>query len=107
MPTRLHVLGVAIPEDYFRRRPILTVAGLVLGLIALMEWSFRLDYSLGVLYIVPIMIAGTVLTRWQVVVAAIFCAWLRGQFHPPLLPFEFQMRFLMATLAYSAAGLLV
>jgi PAS domain S-box-containing protein len=42
-----------------------------------------------------------------VVVAAVFCAWLRGQFHPPLLPFEFQMRFLMATLAYSAAGLLV
>ncbi|MEP7366841.1 MAG: ATP-binding protein [Acidobacteriota bacterium] len=107
MPTRLQVLGVTIPEDYFRRRPMLTASGLSVAFIALLEWSSNLDYSLGVLYIVPIMIGGTVLTRWQVVVAALFCAWLRGQFHPPVPQFEFFMRFIMATLAYSAAGLLV
>ena len=107
MPTRLRVLGVTIPEDYFRRRPMLTAAGLVIALLALLEWSSQLDYSLGILYIVPIMIAGTVLTRWQVVAASLFCAWLRGQFHPPVQPVEFVLRFLMAALAYSAAGLLV
>ncbi|MBK7931844.1 MAG: PAS domain-containing sensor histidine kinase [Bryobacterales bacterium] len=107
MPTRLRVLGVTIPEDYFRRRPMLTVAGGVLALLAALEWASHLDYSLGILYVVPIMIAGTVFTRVQVVLAAVFCAWLRGQFHPPVLPVEFALRFLMATLAYSAAGLLV
>lgn len=107
MPTRLRVLGVAIPEDYLRRRPMLTAAGLVLGLLTLVEWLWRWDYSLGILYIVPIMIAGTVLTRWQVIVAAFVCAWLRGQFLPPVPQMDYALRFLMATLAYSAAGLLV
>ena len=86
---------------------MLTVAGGVLALLAAVEWASHLDYSLGILYVVPIMIAGTVFTRFQVLLAAVFCAWLRGQFHPPVLPVEFALRFLMATLAYSAAGLLV
>ncbi len=86
---------------------ILVLAVALLAGVGLWESLVKLEYSLGVFYVFPVMTAAMVLTRWQVLAAAAFCAWFRGFFVPALAPIEFTLRFLMAFLAYGGAGLLV
>ncbi len=78
----------------------------LLGVTAL-EWYSQLDFSLGIFYVFPVLIVATVLNRWQVVLAAALCAWVRGNFTPGLTPIEYSLRFAMAVLAYGGMGLLV
>lgn len=85
---------------------LLLAAVLLVGVTAL-EWSYALDYSLGVLYTVPVAIAATVFTRWQTLAAAVCCAWIRSWFTPGLPPIEFWLRFVMAMLAYGGVGVLI
>jgi PAS domain S-box-containing protein len=89
------------------RARALACAVLLLAGVMTLEWYSQLDFSLGVFYVFPIVLAATVLTRAQIVVAACLCAALRGQFTPNLEPIEFWLRFVMATLAYAGIGLLV
>lgn len=84
--------------------------GLGIGVVAtlvLLEWRLNIDYSLGILYVFPVMIAGTVLTSWQIVLAAIFCAYTRGLFITLETPLEHVLRFGMASIAYIGCGLLI
>lgn len=90
-----------------QRSKVLGVALLFLAAITLLEWYSKLDFSLGVFYVFPVLIAAMALTHWQVVLLAAFCAWVRSFFVPELPPIEWGLRFLMAMLAYSGAGLLV
>jgi PAS domain S-box-containing protein len=53
------------------------------------------------------MIAATILTRWQIVLAAIFCAYTRGLFTADETQLEHALRFCMATIAYTGCGLLI
>ncbi len=89
-----------------RVRALVPAFVLLLGVVAL-EWYSQLDFSLGIFYVFPILFAATVLSRSQIIVAACFCAALRGQFTADLPPIDFWLRFLMATLAYAGIGLLV
>lgn len=89
-----------------RARMIALATFLVAGLMTI-EWYSQLEYSLGVFYVFPILCAGTVLGRREMIVAACLCALLRGQFTSVPTPVEFWLRFLMATLAYAGIGLLV
>lgn len=89
-----------------RSQILLTAAGAVAVLVAL-EWHFDFDFSLGILYIFPVMIAATILTRWQIVLAAIFCAYTRGLFTADETHLEHTLRFCMATIAYTGCGLLI
>jgi two-component system sensor kinase FixL len=107
MPTRLSILGVRLPEQFFRRQLILPLAALLIGLLVLLEWTLQADFSLGVLYIIPIAIAGTVLNRVEIILLAIACAFLRGMFTPSTTQLEYSLRFLMATIAFSGVGLFV
>lgn len=107
MPTRLSFLGFKVQDTPAARRNILIVSWLLLALLALLEWQVRFDVSLGILYTVPVAIAALVLNRWQVLMMAVLCAVVRGQFTPYLSNLESVARFLMATIAYAAAGLLV
>lgn len=75
--------------------------------IVVAEWYSKLDFSLGVLYILPVLMAASVLNRWQTLLAAATCALIRGQFQLDLPPIEFWLRFTMAMLAYSGGGLLL
>jgi PAS domain S-box-containing protein len=90
--------------DGGRGQILLIAAGLVLILV-LLEWYFDFDFSLGILYIFPVMIAATLLTRWQIVAAAAFCAYTRGLFTADETHLEHVLRFCMATIAYSGCGL--
>lgn len=80
---------------------------LLLAGVVTLEWYSKLDFSLGVFYVFPIIAAATVLSRSQVLVAACVCAIVRGQFTPGLPPVEMVLRFAMATLAYAGIGLLI
>lgn len=107
MPTRLRVLGIPLPETFFQRGRMLSIALCMLALLVFLEWYSELDYSLGVLYVFPIMVAATVLGRIQILIASVMCALIRDTFHPPMTLIESTLRFLMAVLAYSGAGLLI
>lgn len=89
------------------RTLVMSSATVLLVTIATLEWRYHLDYSLGVLYTIPVVLAATVLNRWQTLAAAVFCAWIRGWFTPNLQPIEFLLRFVMAVLAFGGVGLLV
>lgn len=89
-----------------RTRMMRLAIALVL-LLAGLEWYFNFDFSLGIFYIFPVIVAAMVLKRWQVILAAIVCAIVRGLFTLHETPLEHTLRFCMATIAYSGCGLLV
>lgn len=107
MPTRLSILGVRLPEGLFRRQYVLPVAAGLIGLLVGLEWLLQADFSLGVLYVIPIAIAAMVLNRVEILLLAVVCAVLRGLFTNAPTPLDHTLRFLMATLAFSGVGLFV
>ncbi len=57
--------------------------GLVLiGVIAWCDWRVEINATLGFLYIFPLVLLGTVLNWWQVVIAAAFCTLLSDGLDP-------------------------
>jgi signal transduction histidine kinase len=80
------------------------IAGLV-ALIAVSDWSVGNKASLGILYIIPMMLGGIVLPIPGIAVLAIGCSLLRSAFDLPSPEVEVVLRFTFATLAYLAAGL--
>jgi len=90
-----------------RRALILTLAIGLLAAVVAAEWYSQLDFSLGVFYVLPVLVAATVLNRWQTLLLAAACALIRGEFTPGLPPIEYWLRFVMALLAFSGAGLLL
>ncbi len=89
-----------------RARVLAGIAGLI-AIIAAADWSVGTKASLGIFYIVPMVIGATVL-RWPgIVLLAIVCSSLRSLFDIPSPYMEQLLRFGFATLAYASAGLLV
>jgi PAS domain S-box-containing protein len=82
------------------------VAGLVL-LIALADHAVGNRMSLGVLYVLPMMLGALVLRPTQIVVLALLCSSLRSWFDLPSPHIEMLLRFIFALIAYSACGLVV
>jgi two-component system sensor kinase FixL len=99
-----------VPSVLFRtgnRRVFLTIAGLI-TLIATADWYAGTRASLGVFYILPMVIGANVLEAPAIVILAVICSFLRSLFdlpHPPYL--EELLRFVFATLAYVSSGLFV
>lgn len=89
------------------RGMILGLAAFLFALVVSFEWVSELEFSLGVFYVFPIIVAATVLNRRSVIVLALVSAFVRGQFIAGLATHEFWLRFVMATLAYSGVGLFV
>lgn len=89
------------------RKHMLSLAAAMVAVLALLEWIYDFDFSLGILYIFPVVVASTVLTRWQIVAASIFCAYTRGLFTADETHLEHLLRFGMATIAYTGCGLLI
>jgi two-component system sensor kinase FixL len=89
------------------RKVILLCVALLILLLVTTEWIINIEYSLGVLYILPMLLGGVVLNRRQVVALALFCAFARGLFTDLPTYLDYALRFAMATLAYCGAGLFV
>src|ERR1700681_3845432 len=58
----------------------LLAAGFLIVTIAFVD--SRVNLSFGLLYLFPIILVGTVLPRWQVVLTALLCTWLTDLFDP-------------------------
>lgn len=101
------MFGVRIPEKAFERKRVVPAALVVLGGVTALEWYFKFDYSLGIFYIIPVMVAATALNRWQIVLFGVMCACVRGPFTPANSEVEFFLKFVMAAMAYCGSGLLV
>jgi two-component system sensor kinase FixL len=62
---------------------VVLAAGALIAVIALIDR--RVNLSFGLFYVFPIILLGTVLPRWPVVLVALLCTWLTDLFTP--LPF--------------------
>jgi len=87
------------------RRVALVRACVLIAAIALLDWRVDPNLSFGFLYLVPLILLGPVLSRWQVLVAAFVCTFLADFFDP----FPFTLLALpediLAFAALSGAGL--
>lgn len=107
MPTRLSVFGVPIPERAIERRRVMPVALLLIAALTTVEWHYSFDFSLGVLYTIPVVLASAALNRWQIALFGLFAALARAPFTPAASPVEWLLKFAMATIAYTCTGLLL
>jgi signal transduction histidine kinase len=89
------------------RIKVLALTAKLVALIAFVDWWVGNTFSLGVLYILPMMFAGTVLSARGTAGLAILCAFLRSQFDTPGSHTETNLRFVFASLAYFSSGLFV
>jgi two-component system sensor kinase FixL len=63
-------------------RAALVRAGILIAVIAIIDWRVDLNLSFGFLYLFPMLLVGTALPRWQVVCTALFCTLLSDLFDP-------------------------
>jgi two-component system sensor kinase FixL len=62
------------------RTSVLTRAAVMTALIALVDWRVEGNIQLGFLYLFPMLLVGSVLTRWQIAAAAGVCTLLTELF---------------------------
>jgi two-component system, LuxR family, sensor kinase FixL len=62
-------------------RPLLLRAALLVALIAIADWRIDAEIPLGFLYLLPMLLVGRVLSRWQICVAAVLCTSLTEAFN--------------------------
>jgi signal transduction histidine kinase len=62
------------------RSAVLTRAALMIAAIALIDWRIEGNIPLGFLYLFPMLLAGSVLTRWQIACVAAVCTLLTELF---------------------------
>ncbi len=69
---------------YLHRNPraALIQAAVLVAAIAVIDWRVDLNLAFGFLYLFPMLLVGTALPRWQVVLAALFCTLLSDLFDP-------------------------
>src|SRR5580692_6873889 len=76
-------------------------------MIAVADWAVGNRMSLGVLYVLPMMLGALVLTPVQIILLATVCSSLRSKFDLPSPHIEMLLRFVFALISYSACGLVV
>lgn len=60
----------------------IALAALLIAAIAIIDWRVDLNLSFGFLYLFPMLILGTALERWQLVIAAVVCTLFSDLFDP-------------------------
>jgi len=60
----------------------LLLAGILIAIVALVDWRVRVNIAFGFLYLFPILLLGTVAPRWQIVAAAVVCTFLADLLDP-------------------------
>lgn len=98
----LHVDWLWDPQN---RTRILLLSGALLVAIAAIDWWTKPYFSLGFLYLFPIMMAAGYMPRWAIVLLGIGCALLSEQFSN-LDPADFRIRLGFEALALCGCGLL-
>lgn len=92
--------------EWRNRRRVLAISGALVVAIALLDWLTKPYWSLGFLYLFPIMLAAGFLPRWGVALLAVLCAGLSEAFSS-LDPSEAWFRLAFVSLALVGCGLFV
>jgi PAS domain S-box-containing protein len=87
------------------RVPVLLASGVILLAIAVVDWWTKPYFSLGFLYLFPVMLAAGFLPRWAIVGLGLGCALLSEKFSN-LDPADAHIRLGFETLALCGCGLL-
>jgi two-component system, LuxR family, sensor kinase FixL len=99
-------------KDFFsiyapaNRAKLLTVAGILVAAIAVLDWTTMPYLSIGFLYLFPIIIVGGFLSRAQIVGAALVCAFLQEAFSN-LPENEAVVRLIFSSAGFIGTGLLL
>ena len=88
------------------RMLLLASAGGIL-LTALVDWKIRPNVSLGLFYVLPILVAGMWLSRLQIVAVAALCTLLREAFSPSAWDADLAARTALVLIAFTGAGLFI
>lgn len=86
---------------------ILVATAVLVTVIAVIDWSVGNTFSLGVLYILPMLLGALVLHPLELAAVALLCAFLRACFDVPSTHLELVLRFIFASLSYFTSGLVV
>jgi two-component system sensor kinase FixL len=90
--------------DQKSRTTVLVACGIAVVAIAGLDWWTKPYFSLGFLYLFPIMLAAAFLPRWAIVVLGVGCALLSERFSN-LDPSDSTIRLMFETLALCGCGL--
>jgi len=88
------------------RLPVLLASGVLILAIAVVDWATKRYFSLGFLYLFPIMLAAGFLPRWIIVLLGIGCSLLSERFSN-LDPSDSHIRLGFEALALCGCGLLI
>jgi len=107
---RLHRRGLDAMISLFLRAgrvKVLSATAALVLVVALADWAVGNSVSLGVLYILPMMLGAVILGPLEIAGLALVCASLRARFDVPSSQAEALLRFAFASLSYFASGLFV
>jgi len=109
VPARCGLYLDRVIADFLRagKAKVLSAVAATIGLIAALDWYVGNRASLGLFYVLPMMLAAIVLTPLETTALACFCALLRSLFDVPGSQLELLLRFAFAVVAYSGSGLIV
>jgi PAS domain S-box-containing protein len=65
-----------------QRMSRLIIAALLIAIIAVVDWLVQVNIAFGFLYIFPILLLGTVMSRWQILLTVLLCTFLADYFDP-------------------------
>lgn len=91
--------------DRRNRTPVLLASSVIVVAIAAVDWWTKPYFSLGFLYLFPIMLVAGILPRWTIVLLGLACALLSERFSN-LDPADAHIRLGFETLALCGCGLL-
>ena len=91
--------------DRRNRAPVLLASSVIVIAIAAVDWWTKPYFSLGFLYLFPIMLVAGILPRWAIVLLGLACALLSERFSN-LDPADANIRLGFETLALCGCGLL-
>jgi two-component system, LuxR family, sensor kinase FixL len=90
------------------RRSVLFRAGLLIAVIALIDWRLANDLPLGFLYLLPMLMVGRVLRPWQIAGVALLCTFVTENFDQFVWSFRIGMpRDVLYFAAFFCVGLFV
>ena len=86
-------------------RAALLYAAALIAIIAVTDWRVEINATLGFLYIFPMVLLGTALGWWQLILAALFCTFLSDRLDPFPMDME-SARDILIFLTLAVTGLL-
>ena len=85
----------------WRPSVVFVSAAILIALIALIDWKIEFNATLGFLYIFPMVLLGTIVGWWPLVLIAIFCTYLSDR----LDPFPMDSEYARDTLIFLTLGI--